>query len=221
MRNHQTLSFIRRQLARHGLRPNTGLGQHFLIDGNLLHLMVEKAAVGEGDLILEVGAGTGSLTQLLARRAGHVIAVELDARLLDMAQRALVRYDNVTVWHGDVLANKHTLAPELVRLVREVFDAVFPPPLQHQIDLPRPSVAVAAADVSCYLFVPDVVSMIPHIPSLISPMPAPRFRVYPVMVATSGLLKVHIPFTATVNPKLRMPAAKFFNDRPWRHHATS
>ncbi len=119
MRNYQTLSSIRRQLAQRGLRPNTGLGQHFLIDGNLLHLMVEKAGVGEGDLILEVGAGTGSLTQLLARRAGHVIAVELDARLLDMAQRALVRYDNVTVWQGDVLANKHTLAPELVRLVEE------------------------------------------------------------------------------------------------------
>jgi len=119
MGGFQTVSFIRQELARRGLRPSTGLGQHFLIDGNLLHLMVEAAGVGEGDLVLEVGAGTGSLTQLLARRAGHVVAVELDARLLDMAQRALARCDNVTVWQGDVLANKHTLAPELVRLVEE------------------------------------------------------------------------------------------------------
>lgn len=119
MSNFQTLTFIKEQLARRGLRPVTGLGQHFLIDGNLLRLMVVEARVGEGDLVLEVGCGTGSLTELLTQRAGHVIAVELDARLMGIARELLAGSERVTFWQGDVLAGKHTLAPELLHLVKE------------------------------------------------------------------------------------------------------
>ena len=117
MKDFQTISFIRQQFSQRGLRPNTGLGQHFLIDGNLLRLMVEKAAIGGDDLVLEIGCGTGSLTQLLARRAGHVVAVELDARLLEIARGVLAGCDNVTFYQGDTLLSKHALAPELVRTV--------------------------------------------------------------------------------------------------------
>jgi len=117
MKDFQTLSFIRRQLSRRGLRPATGLGQHFLVDGNLLHLMVAAAEVGEGDVVVEIGCGTGSLTQVLARRAGHVIAVELDDRLLGIAREALGDCGNVTFFAGDVLASKHALSPGLLRLV--------------------------------------------------------------------------------------------------------
>ncbi len=117
MSEFQTLTFIKRELARRGLRPVKGLGQHFLIDGNLLQLMVEEAGVGEGDLVLEVGCGTGGLTALLAGAAGQVVAVELDDRLLSIAREALADFENVTFWAGDVLAGKHTLTPELVELV--------------------------------------------------------------------------------------------------------
>jgi len=120
MRNYQTLTFIRTELARRGLRPITGLGQHFLIDGNLLRLMVEEAEVGEGDLVLEIGAGTGSLTELLAQRAGHVVAAELDARLLEVAQELVGGSERVTFWQGDVLADKHTLNPDLVGLINDL-----------------------------------------------------------------------------------------------------
>jgi len=123
MRDFQTLNFVRQQLARRGLRPNTGLGQHFLIDGNLLRRMVRNARVGKGDLVLEIGCGTGSLTELLARQAGHVIAVELDARLLDIARQVLARYDNVALYQGDVLAKKRILAPEFLDLVNEHLEA--------------------------------------------------------------------------------------------------
>jgi len=119
MSDFQTVTFIRNELSRRGLTPISGLGQHFLIDGNLLHLMVEEAGVGENDLVLEVGCGTGSLTVLLAQRGGHVIAVELDERLLEIAQEALARFDNVTFWKGDVLSGKHTLAPDLTHITAE------------------------------------------------------------------------------------------------------
>jgi 16S rRNA (adenine1518-N6/adenine1519-N6)-dimethyltransferase len=119
MPDFQTLSSIRKELSGRNLRPATGLGQHFLIDGNLLRLMVEEAAVVAGDLVLEVGCGTGSLTQLLAARAGHVIAVEVDERLLDIAREALRGCPNVTFWQGDVLARKHALAPQLADLISQ------------------------------------------------------------------------------------------------------
>jgi len=123
MSNYQTLSFIRRQLARRGLRPNTGLGQHFLIDGNLLRQMVKRARVGKGDLVLEIGCGTGSLTELLAQRAGHVLTVDLDSRLLTIAREALTGCNNVTFYQGDVLASKRTLEPEILRFINEHLQA--------------------------------------------------------------------------------------------------
>ena len=70
-----------RLLAAHGLRPDTELGQHFLLDENLVDLAVREAGVGPGDTVLEVGAGLGVLTAALARAAGTVHAVEIDRRL--------------------------------------------------------------------------------------------------------------------------------------------
>ena len=70
-----------RLLAAHGLRPDTELGQHFLLDENLVDLAVRQAAVGPGDVVLEVGAGLGVLTAALARAARTVHAVEIDRRL--------------------------------------------------------------------------------------------------------------------------------------------
>ena len=66
-----------RLLAAHGLRPDTHLGQHFLLDENLVDLAVREAAVGPDDVVLEVGAGLGVLTAALARAARTVHAIEL------------------------------------------------------------------------------------------------------------------------------------------------
>ena len=78
-----------RLLAAHGLRPDTELGQHFLLDENLVDLAVREAGVGPGDVVLEVGAGLGVLTAALARAAGTVHAVEIDRRLEAALREAL------------------------------------------------------------------------------------------------------------------------------------
>ena len=92
-----------RLLAAHGLRPDTDLGQHFLLDENLVDLAVREAAVGPRDVVLEVGPGLGVLTVALARAARAVHAIEIDRRLEDALADALSGSPNVTVHWGDAL----------------------------------------------------------------------------------------------------------------------
>jgi 16S rRNA (adenine1518-N6/adenine1519-N6)-dimethyltransferase len=91
-------------LERHGLRPDTDLGQHFLLDENLVDLAVRKAEVGPGDVALEIGPGPGVLTAALARVAGHVHAIEVDRRVEPLLREALGGAANVRVHWGDALA---------------------------------------------------------------------------------------------------------------------
>ncbi|WP_246496356.1 16S rRNA (adenine(1518)-N(6)/adenine(1519)-N(6))-dimethyltransferase RsmA [Miltoncostaea marina] len=92
-----------RLLAAHGLRPDTDLGQHFLLDENLVDLAVRESGVGPDDVVLEVGAGLGVLTVALARAAGHVHAVEVDRRLEGALAEALAGLPNASVVWGDAM----------------------------------------------------------------------------------------------------------------------
>ena len=87
-----------------GASRRAELGQHFLAGGGLAAELVEQAGVGAGDLVLEIGAGTGVLTEALARRAGRVVAVECDPRLADRARTRLAGFGNVRVVTADALA---------------------------------------------------------------------------------------------------------------------
>ena len=77
----QTRSEISRLLEEHSLRPVHKLGQHFLADANVTRKIVRTAGVGTGDRVVEIGAGTGSLTSALAATGAHVVAYEIDERL--------------------------------------------------------------------------------------------------------------------------------------------
>ncbi|MBA2337198.1 MAG: ribosomal RNA small subunit methyltransferase A [Acidimicrobiia bacterium] len=76
-------------LARHGHRPNKRLGQHFLADPNLVARIVTAAEVGPGDLVVEVGSGTGTLTRALAGTGAEVIGFEIDRHLEPVLAEAL------------------------------------------------------------------------------------------------------------------------------------
>ena len=92
-----------RSLAAHGIRPDTDLGQHFLLDENLVNLAIREGGVHAGDVVLEIGAGLGVLTAPLTRAASWVHAVELDRRLEPALADALAGHDNVTVHWGDAM----------------------------------------------------------------------------------------------------------------------
>jgi 16S rRNA (adenine1518-N6/adenine1519-N6)-dimethyltransferase len=109
----QTKQQIQQLLASAGISPNKRLGQHFLIDLNLMRLLIEAAHIHPDDVVIEVGCGTGSLTEETASQAGKVICVELDATLAKIAARQLADRANVKVIHGDALENKNALNKEL------------------------------------------------------------------------------------------------------------
>jgi 16S rRNA (adenine1518-N6/adenine1519-N6)-dimethyltransferase len=115
----QTVSYLTRRFQEAGIRPEVRHGQNFLIDLNLLDVLIETAAPNENDVILEVGTGMGSLTSMLADHAAHVVTVEIDARLHQMAAEELESYQNITMLLQDALRNKNNIADSVLEEVRK------------------------------------------------------------------------------------------------------
>jgi 16S rRNA (adenine1518-N6/adenine1519-N6)-dimethyltransferase len=105
----QTKQQIRQLLISADISPNKRLGQHFLIDLNLMRLLVDSANIEDTDVVLEVGCGTGSLTENIAERAGRVVAVELDRNLAEIAGARLAQFDNVELVNADILETKNSI----------------------------------------------------------------------------------------------------------------
>ncbi len=97
------LTQTKRLLRHFHLRARKGLGQHFLIDENVLKIVTSAAELTPTDIIIEIGPGLGILTKELARQAGWVVAVELDNRLAGILKQDLSSFNNVTVINADIL----------------------------------------------------------------------------------------------------------------------
>lgn len=110
----QTLSFLMRRFEEVGIHPQKRLGQNFLIDLNLLDVLLAAADIGPEDVVLEVGTGTGSLSQMIAVRAAALVTVELDPQLFQLASEELSGYENVRMFHTDILKNKNRLNPDVL-----------------------------------------------------------------------------------------------------------
>lgn len=94
-----TLHIIRR----FGLSLSKRLGQNFLISEQTVDQIVASACLSPSDTVLEIGPGIGTLTQGLAETGANVVAVELDARLVEVLSTTLEGYDNIRIIHGDIL----------------------------------------------------------------------------------------------------------------------
>ena len=97
------LAETRRLLRRFGLQARKGLGQHFLVDEEVLGLIISEAGLNPTDVVMEVGPGLGVLTGELSRRAGWVIAVELDNKLSAILKQVMASCNNVTIINEDIL----------------------------------------------------------------------------------------------------------------------
>jgi 16S rRNA (adenine1518-N6/adenine1519-N6)-dimethyltransferase len=122
----QTIADVQQLLARQGLEPNRRFGQNFLIDGNLMRMVVDAAELDPTqDVVLEVGPGTGSLTCLLAERAARVIAVEADTNLVPILDDVFAGAPrNVELIVADALAGKHQIAADVMVAVRRALETV-------------------------------------------------------------------------------------------------
>ena len=116
--------------------PKKRLGQHFLVDENILGVIGRLAELEPDDVVLEIGPGLGVLTRYLAERVARVHAVELDASLEPHLRHA---GDNVVLHFGDaVQLDLHALAPEATKLVANLPYNVATPLLVESLDgLPR------------------------------------------------------------------------------------
>jgi 16S rRNA (adenine1518-N6/adenine1519-N6)-dimethyltransferase len=131
----QTLSYLRTLFQERGIRPKNKLGQNFLVDLNLLELVVREADVKPDDLVLEVGSGTGSLTMYLIAQAGALVCVELDPPFAALTEEAIenhyslfasdahakgVKREHVRLIHADALAGKNHLNPDILTAIHEL-----------------------------------------------------------------------------------------------------
>lgn len=116
----QTLSYLRNLLDQNRLRPKSKRGQNFLIDLNLVDLLIRTAELTKDDIVIEVGSGTGSLTLRLAEQAAAVLSIEVDYDFFELARQTLADCHNVYLLHADVLRNKNEINPDVFATLDEV-----------------------------------------------------------------------------------------------------
>lgn len=90
-------------MKKYGIDAQKSLGQNFLIDENVIEDIVDAAAVNNEDLVIEIGPGIGALTEKLLERAGKVICIELDTRMLEILNDRFYLYKNFELINNDVL----------------------------------------------------------------------------------------------------------------------
>lgn len=90
-------------LKKYNISANKSLGQNFLINDSVVDKIVESAEITKNDLVIEIGPGLGNLTEFLLEKAGKVIAIELDQRMLEILNDRFSLYDNFEIINEDVL----------------------------------------------------------------------------------------------------------------------
>lgn len=88
---------------KHGFRHSKSLGQNFLSDIHIIEDIVDGSDIEPEDLVIEIGPGMGVLTAAAAERAGKVIAVEIDKKLIPILKETLADYDNIEVINADIM----------------------------------------------------------------------------------------------------------------------
>ena len=90
-------------MKKYKIRANKSLGQNFLINQNVVDKIVESSNISKEDLVIEIGPGLGTLTKELLERAGKVICIELDKKMIKILLDRFSLYDNFEIIHEDVL----------------------------------------------------------------------------------------------------------------------
>ena len=90
-------------IRKYAIKPRKRLGQSFLMEQNVIRKIAALANVTKNDIVVEIGAGIGVLTEELAQNAAKLIAVEMDDKLVEVLKDKLLKYNNVQIYSGDIL----------------------------------------------------------------------------------------------------------------------
>jgi 16S rRNA (adenine1518-N6/adenine1519-N6)-dimethyltransferase len=90
-------------IRKYAIKPRKRLGQSFLMEQNVIRKIAALANVTKNDIVVEIGAGIGVLTEDLAQNAAKLIAVEMDDKLIEVLKDKLLKYNNVQIYSGDIL----------------------------------------------------------------------------------------------------------------------
>ena len=105
-------------MNKYHIRANKSLGQNFLIDENVVNNIVDGSNISKDDLVIEIGPGLGTLTRYLLDKAGKVVSIELDKKMLTILKDRFKLYDNFELLHSDILK------VDLVKLIKEQKDSL-------------------------------------------------------------------------------------------------
>jgi 16S rRNA (adenine1518-N6/adenine1519-N6)-dimethyltransferase len=97
------MTSIKKELSKYGLFPQKRLGQHFLVDRNILDKVIQTAQAKKEDVVLEIGPGFGEMTFALAHQVKKVIAIEIDQKLVAILNEKIKKFPNVEVVKSDIL----------------------------------------------------------------------------------------------------------------------
>ncbi len=111
---------LRALFAARGIHPKKSLGQNFLVDPNLLQVVASAAELTRDDVVMEIGAGTGSLTEVLAAQCGQVVAVEKDEYLGKITRASLAPVQNVRLVSTDIMEKAGGIAARALLPVAEM-----------------------------------------------------------------------------------------------------
>ena len=104
---------VKKLLKNWEISPSKKLGQNFLWDQKALNKIVKAGNIAKNDIILEIGAGTGNLTEELRKKGKKVIAVEKDKKLASLLKKKFASFPNVQIVQGDILKVLREEEPKL------------------------------------------------------------------------------------------------------------
>lgn len=201
------LDQLKSQLMAKGLWAKKSLGQNFLIDDEVLDKIVDAADLYDGDHVIEVGPGTGFLTERLIQKAGKVTSVELDADMVVILKEQFSLTENLEVVQTDILkANVPELADDKYKVVANIPYYITSPVIRHFLQAEvRPKLMVLlvqkeVAQKMCAMngksFITVETQVQGHV-EYIATVPASSF--YPAPKVDSAILKI------TVYPEPKVP----------------
>ncbi|MFC1909007.1 16S rRNA (adenine(1518)-N(6)/adenine(1519)-N(6))-dimethyltransferase RsmA [Chloroflexota bacterium] len=194
------LTQTRKLLRQSALRAKKGLGQNFLVDSEVLQLIVSAAGITPDDTIIEVGPGLGVLTRELAGQARRVIAVELDSKLAAALNKTLAA-DNVTILNEDILhIAPASLTSGSFKVVANLPYYITSPVLRHFLEAPvkpeamivmvQKEVARVIAAEPGHRSLLSISVQFYGKPEIVSYVPAESF--YPVPEVDSAILRIDV-----------------------------